>query len=229
MKSPRDPAPTDAQMRAALAEHLEAVMSATDTERELARFKDGQRERTSRFRLMSTAAAAVVGLALVGGYLAFGGTDSSPAKNSAAGSTGRLTGELDLVIRDWRTVELGRSDQKEDRDGVVVGTITVNAGGRHAGRMRLDQSTSSVATSNGATVQHAWGTVSATIDGRDCTGTYGYSYYYEPYEAGGALQLRCSDGSVLGARMNLTEEVAIGNTNDWRVHVRLDDGFWVEG
>jgi hypothetical protein len=29
--------------------------------------------------------------------------------------------------------------------------------------------------------------------------------------------------------MNLTEEVAIGNTNDWRVHVRLDDGFWVEG
>jgi hypothetical protein len=67
-------------MRAALAEHLEAVMSATDTERELARFKDGQRERTSRFRLMSTAAAAVVGLALVGGYLAFGGTDSSPAR-----------------------------------------------------------------------------------------------------------------------------------------------------
>ncbi len=228
MSGPPDNALTDARLRAALIEHLEAIMTVTDTERELPRFRDGLRKRRARSRLFAVAATAVVGVALVGAFL----TVPQGATPGFLGSpsTSSLTGEMDLVIQEYRNVDLGRSDQAEGRDGIVVGTITVDAGKRRTGEVRMGMSSSYVATGSGSAVQHAWGTITATIDGATCTGTYGYSYYYDPPEVGGALQLRCTDGSALGARMAVTEEEPIqGTTEDWRLRVSLDDGFWIEG
>lgn len=227
MSGPPDNAPTDARLRAALIEHLEAVMTVTDTERELHRFRLGIGKRSVRSRLLAVAATAVVGAALVGAFLTV--RQASTPGLFGNPSTSSLTGEMDLVIQDYRNVDLSRSDQTESRDGVVVGTITLDAGKRRTGDVRMDMSASSVTTGAGPLVQHAWGTITATIDGATCTGTYGYSYYFDPQEAGGALQLMCTDGSALGARMAVTEEEPIDGTNDWRLRVSLDDGFRIEG
>jgi hypothetical protein len=86
-----------------------------------------------------------------------------------------------------------------------------------------------VQSGGGAVVVHAWGTADVVLDGQRCTGSFGYSFYYDPREGGGSLSLSCEDGAVLGA--GLVAEYGFSQTTPerWAVTLTLEDGFYVAG
>ena len=213
---------TAALLRAALLDDLEAVMSTTDTERELHRFQSGIQRHNRRSQIVAAAAAGLVGVAAVGAFLAVRAADGDAAV-AAAGSSDQVTGELVLTIGGGETLE-GRSDQAEYRGWIWSGPMTLDVGRPLAGTVRLELDGSGVPTDGGLTVLHGYGTAEALLDGLSCVGTFGMSYYAEPVETGGAMQLRCEDGSVLGLSLAVTDHGPQGGAG-WGAAVTVDGGF----
>lgn len=219
---------TAALLQRALSDHLEAVMTVTDTERELRRFRQGARRRSRRGQALTAAAAVVLAAAAAGGALAL--RDDGARGLLAGSSPSSLSGRLLLEAQSSRPVELGRSDQREYRDVVLSGTANlVVADDRREGTARLVGGGSTVQTGGGAVIVHAWGTADVTLDGQRCTGRFGYSYYYDPQEGGGSLNLSCEDGTVLGAGLVAEYGLSATNPDTWTVELTLEDGFSVEG
>jgi hypothetical protein len=77
------------------------------------------------------------------------------------------------------------------------------------------------------TVLHGYGPAEAEIDGQPCTGTFGLSYYAEAAEAGGAVQLRCEDGSVLGLSLSVTDQYERAGV--WLADITVASGFYRAG
>jgi hypothetical protein len=217
---------TEALLRAALLDDLEAVMSATDTERELRRFQSGVRRRSRRTQVVAAAAAVLVGVAALGAFLTVRGDDDEPSV--AASSSDEVTGEMSLVIGGGGgTVDLPWG-QDEYRGKVWAGEVTLDVGGPLHGTVRLVLDGSGVNASTTLGVFHGFGTAEAELAGQRCTGTVALSFYAEPHETGGALQLRCSDGSVLGLSLAVDEHERVG-TARWGADISVDGGFYRAG
>ena len=201
-------------------------MSATDTERELHRFHSDASRRSRRSRLVASAAAGLVVLAAIGAFLAVrgAGDDASPASGSD-----EVTGEMAMTIGGpGRTLPEGRSDQAEYRDFVWTGDITLDVGRPLTGTVQLAFDGSGIPTVSGLTILHGYGTVEAELDGQSCAGTFGMSYYYDPTETGGAMQLRCADGSVLGLSLAVLDHGPRGGQG-FGAEIAVDGGFYREG
>jgi hypothetical protein len=228
--TPRDDSPTDALLRAALLENLETVMTMTDTERELERFRGSLRRRGDRARLLTAAAAVLLVLAAVAGFVAVRGSGGGGL--FAGGGSQAMTGELSTVLsRDVPATEQAqpRSDQVEARDGQLDGELVVRAGDeQRTGPVRMTFDWSFVPTGGGPVIMHGWGSVEATLDGQACSGSYAFSHYADPVENGGSLNLSCADGSALGARLVVTE-VGQDATESWFLRLRLTDGHHFAG
>ncbi len=128
-----------------------------------------------------------------------------------------------------RTVALGRSDQDEQRGAVLSGPLTLTT--PHAvltTSVSLDNSHSIVPAFGGPTVMHVWGTAHLTLQGSPCEGPAAWSYYYDPPEGFGALDVRCRDGSGLAGRLRLTDYQAprLGHAL-WRITLQLDQASYI--
>lgn len=214
---------TAALLRAALLDDLEAVMSATDTERELLIFESGVERRGRRTQFVAAAAAGLVGVAAVGAFLAVRSAGDGPT--AAAGGSGVVTGRMSLVQqRDGRLVD-GRSDQAEWRGMEWTGDLVLDVGRPLAGTVRVVLDGSGVGSHDGLTVLHAFGTAAAELDGQRCAGTVGLSFYaggLNPAETGGAMQLSCEDGSVLGLGLAVVD---YASSRRVKLSITVDDGF----
>ena len=217
------PSPADALLRAALLDHLETVMTVTDTERELERFHATVRRSDGRRRLLAAAASVAVLAAAGGTYLAVRDGTSTP---TLAGTSGSMV--LDLKRSSLTASPSEATNQDEIRDHVLEGPLTFVADGtEHTTTLTLEGAAGLVPTSTGPRVYHSWGTARATVDGTACEGTYALSFYHQPREAGGALQLSCADGSALGGTL-VTERIAEApRTRVWQLEATLEDGFLV--
>lgn len=219
MNDTPDQTPTEVALRAALHEEWEIVMTSTDTERELRRFQTGMRRRTAGPRVLSAAAGVVLLLIAAGGFLLLrAGTDINGSDVAGArDATGRLQVVYDSTGS--RIVEPARTEAVEERDASLVGDITVQVGDRiRNGTARLSLNDAFLPTGGGPVVFHAWGDVQADLGGVSCAGAYAFSWYYEPAETGGAFQLRCDDGTVMGAAL----EASRVTSDDERFRWQLD-------
>ncbi len=227
MSTPPDTTATAALLRAALSEHEETVMTSVDTERELARFRAGVHQREGRRRLVSAAAAVAV-LAVAGGAFVLtrddGGTTTGPA--GAGGQ--EMNGSMVLDGQTYREIESQVSDVGEIRDYVQSGPIVINTGDvERGGTARLAGSASYIARGGTVAVSHTWGTVQAELDGTTCRGSFAWNWFADPSEAGGALQLACEDGAVLGATIVVESYERSVQNERGTFTVRLEDGFYV--
>lgn len=222
--------PSDAaRVRAALSHHLESVMSVTDTERELARFRRSVSHTRSRRRVLALAVGVAVLAAAGGTYLSVrdaGGTLPAVAGGSGAG----LSGSGVLVIRDSEADASEVSRQDEYRDAEVAGPVTLSTDdGDRTVQLELTSNAGVVESAGSAAVFHGWGQASTTLDGASCVGGWASSYYRGSPDGGGSLHLACDDGTVLGATLAVERLAPHRFTGLWELHVRLADGFLREG
>jgi len=211
------------RLRAALTDHLEDVMTVTDTERALDRFREGvKHDRKRRGLLVAAASVAVVAAA---GAVYLSARDGGSATVAAGGGAGSMVLDLstysDMGVWD-------ATNQSEARDSTWTGTLSVTtADGELTGAASLIGAAGLVETSTGPNVYHSWGSVEATLKQSECLGSYGVSFYREPRETGGAIQLSCSDGSVLAAKMVVEDISPLGGS--WRQTLRLEDVAYSKG
>lgn len=215
--------PTEAVLRAALHEEWEIVMTTTDTESELRRFQAAVHRRTAGPGVL-WAAAGVLLLLAAGAFLVLRGAGGMTGSDVA--SVGDATGRLEVVYDSTgsRTVEPARTEAIEERDASLLGDITVQVGDTtRSGSARLSLNDSFVPTGGGPVVFHAWGDVQADLNGVSCRGSYGFSWYHDGPETGGALQVRCDDGTVLGAALSASRVQSLNERVTWQLD--LVDGF----
>ena len=62
-----------------------------------------------------------------------------------------------------------------------------------------------------------------------CSGPFANSAYREPRERGGAMSLRCDDGSLFAATMVLERDEDATAAHPFRVFYTLADGSYVAG
>jgi hypothetical protein len=175
--------------------------------------------------MVAVAVTVLVGLVAVGACSSGGDDASQPASGeTGGGSPQAMTGEM--VLRPVQGTEIETdSGQIETREGLVSGTITLEADEPHTGTVQFTGSGSGLGTVPPPAVLHVWGTVDAVIDDVPCTGAYGWTYFDDPPETAGSLHLRCEDDTVLAARTTVTSIEAEPGT--WRYTVNLEDGFYV--
>lgn len=223
--------PDAARLRAALDDHLESVMTVTDTDRELARFRDTVSRADRRRRVLAAAASLTLLTAGAAGYLALRDTGSSSTVPAAAGGTGTgLTGSAVLTFRgpDGQASEVTRQD--EMRNGTLTGPVTLSTDdGEVTGELVLAQNAGLVPTSGGPVVLHGWGEATMSLDGSTCGGSWAMSYYRGSEDGGGSINLACDDGTVVGARLAAQDISQHRLTWLWELDLRLEDGFLVAG
>ena len=78
-------------------------------------------------------------------------------------------------------------------------------------------------------ISHTWGRVDVTFGATTCSGPIAFSAYREPRETGGALHLRCDDGSLLAASAQLERDEEATADHGFRIHLLLEDGSFVAG
>lgn len=136
-------------------------------------------------------------------------------------------------VLDFTTVAtpapLRRSDQDEGRGGVLSGPLTLKLPGDvRTTAVALDFGGSLVPAFGGPTVMHTWGTARLTLQGSRCEGPAAWSYYYDPPEGFGAINLDCRDGSVLAGRLRLTDyQDPRPEHKLWRIRLELDQAYYV--
>ncbi len=229
MTTSPDTTATAALLRDALFEKKEIVMTSVDTDRELARFQEGVRRRHRRQRVLAAAASVAV-LAGAGGAFLLTRDDGGTTSGLAGPGGAAMTGTMVLDGQSFREVMNQISDLAQIRDYVQSGPITVSTPDvEQAGTARLEGAASYITRGGTVIVSHAWGTMQAELDGTTCRGSFSWHWFADPKEAGGALQLACEDGAVLGATMVVESYERSGQNPRGTFTVRLEDGFYVEG
>lgn len=105
----------------------------------------------------------------------------------------------------------------QDRDVIARGRMVLRLPAEELrGIVRLDYDASFRDGPNAPDVLHGWGTLTVSLEKTSCTGTFGWSFLRAPAASGGALQLRCDDGAVLGAQMVRSAEEVPGLAADLR-------------
>ena len=76
---------------------------------------------------------------------------------------------------------------------------------------------------------HEWGEVHASIGSVTCDGSFAWSYYREPHETGGSINLRCDDGSAFAATALVDKDEDWGAGHHHLTFITLQDGWYVAG
>jgi hypothetical protein len=201
-------------------------MAVTGDERTQHRLTGDVRRRSASLHMVAVAVTVLVGLVAVAACSS-GDTSSQPASGeTGSGSPQAMTGEMVLSPVQGTEIETD-SGQIETREGLVSGTITLEADDPHAGTVQFSGSGSLLGTVPPPAVLHVWGTVDAVIDDVPCTGAYGWTYFDDPPETAGSLHLRCEDDTVFAARTTVASIEAPPDSRTWRYTVNLEDGFYV--
>lgn len=176
-------------------------------------------------RLRWPAPRLLVGGALdvapVAGGALFAARDDPPAGVDASGS---------IVLEDEssRLVTVPHSTQVEGREAVWTGTIRLDLpDGQLVGDVVQRCSWAATVEDDVIMISHSWGRLSVTFGRTTCSGRFGKSSYRDPRETGGALVLRCDDGSLLAATMTLMRDEDPTLDHPFRVFSSLDDGSYV--
>lgn len=118
-------------------------------------------------------------------------------------------------------------DLYELRDASATGPVTVALPDRRlTGRLTIGLNSAFLRTGTGPSIAHSWGSARAVFDGTQCSGSYAFSHYHDPREVGGSLNLRCTDGSLIGGTFYLDRSEYV-KVNVWRAYMRLTDGFYL--
>jgi hypothetical protein len=151
---------------------------------------------------------------------------ASPSITDVAPET--LTGTMTLNPVSWTDIK-SSSGQTESRDGLFSGRMDLEADGPLSGTIMLSASTSTLGSSAPPSLQHAWGTAEANLNGVPCVGTFAWTFFRQPPSTGGSLHLRCEDDRVLAAGLAVTKITEPPSGGTWSYTVRLKDGFSVAG
>lgn len=145
--------------------------------------------------------AGVVGIvALIAGAIAgplILGSSAEPAGPVDATATiiVRPTGPPASVEEDGNRIQF--------RDLTLAGEITLTtADGREiTGEVSLGENEDITFGDAGPEIAHIWGPVTATFGGVVCEGSFALASFFATGEEGGALALRCEDGTALGGSL----------------------------
>ncbi len=171
---------------------------------------------------------ALLGVALALSLLA-GAWLVAPRIGSAAAVVD-ASGSMVLAESSQRIVAVPHSTQNEGRDAVWTGTISVDLPDRQLrGRAEMHYSWAGTDERGVIMISHSWGRVDATFGATTCTGPIAMSAYREPRETGGALHLRCDDGSLFAATATLDRDEEATAEHAFRIHLLLEDGSYVAG
>ena len=186
---------------------------------------EGRESRTRRaWRLPRPLVGGGLALALVAGIaLLAGQVDRAAAVVDASGS---------MVLND-RSSRLGtvpHSTQTEGRDAVWTGSISLALPDRQlVGDVVQRFSWAASVEDDVIMISHSWGELDVTFGSTKCSGPFAKSAYREPRETGGALSLRCDDGSLFTATMLLERDEEATADHPFRVFYTLEDGAYVAG
>jgi hypothetical protein len=153
--------------------------------------------------------AGVVGIvALVAG--AVGG---ALFLSSSAEPTGPVDATATIVVRPAGPPASVEEDGNriQFRDLTLAGEITLTTpdGRQITGDLSFGENEDITFGEAGPEIAHIWGPVTATLDGSACEGSFAVTTLFATGEEGGALALRCEDGTALGG--NLREaQVEVG-------------------
>jgi hypothetical protein len=160
---------------------------------------------------------------LAGAWLVAPRVGSAPAVVDASGT-------MVLDEGSSRLVAVPHSTQREGRDALWTGTITVDLPDRQLrGRAEMRYSWASTSEAGVIVISHSWGRLDVAFGATTCTGPIAKSAYREPRETGGALHLRCDDGSLLAFTALLERDEEATAEHGFRIHVLLDDGAYAAG
>ena len=131
-----------------------------------------------------------------------GETQATLPAGAESARTVDATATLELALaRDVASEALANVPPDRDfgRGYEWAGTIDITtAGAAFTGETEMRLEAEWLGSNTGPLVNHSWGAASATLDGAACEGWVAFTFYRESQIAGGALTLRCDDGSVLG-------------------------------
>jgi hypothetical protein len=182
------------------------------------------------FTRFTTLALSVLVAGVVSGCSGGSEASTSQAATEQPPAVADLTGEMEVNPVSWEDVERG-SGQVESREGIMTGSLTLQANGSHTGFVEMSLSMSTAGSMPPPRAQHAWGTLEAVLDDKDdnpCTGSIAWSSFTKPTETGGSLHLRCKDNTVLGANLAITSIDSPSSGGTWRYNLRLTDGFYIK-
>ena len=162
-------------------------------------------------------------VALLAGVGVMAAGDDTAAVVDASGS---------LVLNDQssRLETVPHSTQVEGRDAVWTGSIRVDLPDRQlVGDVVQRFSWAATVEDEVIMISHSWGELDVTFGSTTCSGPFAKSAYREPRETGGALSLRCDDGSLFTATMLLERDEEAAADHPFRVFYTLKDGAYVAG
>jgi hypothetical protein len=162
-------------------------------------------------------------VALLAGVVFVAARDDTAAVVDASGS---------LVLDDQvsRLETVPHSTQVEGRDAVWTGSIQVELPDRQlVGDVVQHFSWAATVEDDVVMISHSWGRLDVTFGATRCSGPFAKSAYREPRETGGALSLRCDDGSLFTATMLLERDEEATVDHPLRVFYTLEDGAYVAG
>ena len=140
------------------------------------------------------------------------------------------SGSMVLHDRSSTLVDIPHSTQHEGRDSVFAGSIQVDLPDRQlVGEAEVQSSWAATVEDDVIMISHTWGQVHVTFDTTTCSGPWAWSAYREPRETGGALSLRCDDGSLFTATALLDRDEDATAAHPFRIFMTLEDGSYVAG
>lgn len=171
-----------------------------------------------------TLLAGALALSLLGGaWLVAARAGAAPAVVEASGS-------MVLAEGSSRLARVPHSTQREGRDALWAGTIQVDLPDRQLrGRAEMRFSWAGTTEAGVIMISHTWGRVDVTLGTTTCSGPVAFSAYREPRETGGALNLRCDDGSLFAATALLERDEDATAEHPFRIHMLLEDGSYAAG
>ena len=182
----------------------------------------GEPHERTRWRLPLPLVGGAVALTLVAGLVAMTAQDGTEVVDAS--------GSMVLSEEFGRLVDVPHSTQQEGRDAVWSGTISVELPDRQLqGRAEMRFSWASTIEDDVVMISHSWGQLDVTFGATECSGPFAKSSYREPRETGGALNLRCDDGSLLSATLLLERDEEATADHPFRVFYALEDGAYVAG
>ncbi len=142
---------------------------------------------------------ALVAGAVVGALLLSSSAEPTGPVDATATIVVRPTGPPASVEEDGNRIQF--------RDLTLGGEITVaTADGREvAGELSFGENEDITFGDQGPDIAHIWGPVTATLDGVSCQGSFALTRFFTTGEEGGALALRCEDGTALGGNLRETQ------------------------
>jgi hypothetical protein len=154
--------------------------------------------------------------------------DVSPDVLEGAAPEPRLRWPAPRLLESSRLVTVPHSPQVEGREAVWTGTIRLDLpDGQLVGDVVQRFSWAATVEDDVIMISHSWGRLDVTFGPTRCSGPFGKSAYREPRETGGALVLRCDDGSLFAATMTLMRDEEPTLDHPFRVFYSLDDGSYV--